>query len=97
MITVLGEKKIIKSKNVINMTLTFDFNCLAYFDISNIRDFHWLLLYFKSCSVWKRSMVFLNTGMQCFFWSSFSSLGTIFGTAQLAGSVEYTNCISTEG
>ena len=30
-------------KNVINMTLTFDFDSLAFFSLSNVRDFHWQL------------------------------------------------------
>ena len=88
---------LLTSKNMINMTLILDFDCLAFFGLSDVWDFHWHLwclvsgsyskihvsspvmtLRSKCGSVWRRSVMSWHTCMRCSFWSSFSSLGTIF-------------------
>ena len=88
---------LLTSKNVINMTLTFDFDCLAFFGLGDVGLFYcelwhlisgsyskfhvsWLVmtLLSKSGSFWRCSMMFWHICMWRSFWSSFSSLGSIF-------------------
>ena len=77
----------LKSKNMISITLTFDFNCLAFFNLGNLRD--WLIwrLVFKSYSkihislpvmtmkkVWFSLKMLNDVLSHLHFWSSFSCL-----------------------
>ena len=67
--------------SLISMTLTFDFDCLAFFGLDDISG-AWFLghtkksmtLRSKSGSVWRRSMMSWHTCRRHSFWSSFSSL-----------------------
>ena len=77
------------SKNVSDIILTFDF---VLFFSASVRDFQWLLWRSASGSnikvhvsspnkfdsICRRSMMSWHTCMRRSFWSSFSSLGTIF-------------------
>ena len=84
---------ILTSKNVINTTLTFDYEWMPCF----LRLWHWLLWNLvsrplfkfhvslavmippsKSDSVWRLLMMSWLTCMQYFIWSSFSSLDAVF-------------------